>query len=363
MTAVLLVAHVGNIGRKMVGCLYRAGYEVDVLSIGRQTLGLRRSRFVRRFDAIDPRGRSVPEVEEVGRWIADNESSRHWVAVLGDDLPCHKVLHGVTSQVRSPVFAPTSPARLDAIYDKWSFHGLVADVPGVRVPRSGLVHLRETDAAAIAAAIGYPLLVKPLTGEGGHGITRVRDVHQLQADLAARDADAFPVKLQRFIRGPTLGLSLLAKEGRVLASDVQLHRADGAREIVDDEEVQAMGARIVAALQYGGPGHIDFVRDAATGDLYAIEFNCRFWSSVEVSLWLGGNFPALAVDVARGMSVPARPTSPGAFFQAGAAGRKLQCPWELLSLGTPTWRSIAHTVSDPGPLVADIARRKGWSPS
>jgi hypothetical protein len=361
MTAVLLVAHVGNIARKMVGCLHRAGYEVDVLSIGRQTLGLGRSRFVRRFDAIDATGRGVPQAEDISRWIASSEPSRRWVAVLGDDLQSHQLLHGIAPHVRTPVFAPTSPERLAALYDKWSFYRLVADVPGVRTPPSALLAAADADATAIAATIGFPLLVKPLTGEGGHGIAIVRDEHELRGHLAHRDADDFPLKLQRFIRGPTLGLSLLAAEGRILASDVQLHRADGARQIVDDAAVQAMGARIVAALGYAGPGHIDFVRDEATGDTYAIEFNCRFWSSVEVSLWLGGNFPALAVDVARGKPIPARPTSPGYFFQAGVAGRKIRRPWELLSLGAPTWRSVAHALSDPGPLLADVARRRGWS--
>jgi len=361
MTAVLLVAHVGNIARKIVGCLHRAGYEVDVLSIGRQTLGLGRSRFVRRFDAIDAKGRGVPPAEDISRWIASSERSRRWVAVLGDDLPCHQLLHGIAPHVRTPVFAPTSPERLAALYDKWSFYRLVADVPGVRTPPSALLAAADADATAIAATIGFPLLVKPLTGEGGHGIGSVRDEHELRGHLARRDADDFPLKLQRFIRGPTLGLSLLAAEGRILASDVQLHRADGARQIVDDDAVQAMGERIVAALGYAGPGHIDFVRDEATGETYAIEFNCRFWSSVEVSLWLGGNFPALAVDVARGKPVPARPTSPGYFFQAGVAGRKIRRPWELLSLGAPTWRSVAHALSDPGPLLADVARRRGWS--
>ena len=361
MSPVLLVAHVGNISRKMLGCLHMAEHEVDVLSIGRETLGLGRSRFVRRFHAIDLQRCPVPVADAVSTWIAANERSRGWVAVLGDDLYTHKLLFGVAPNVETPVYAPTSPERLEAIYDKWSFYNLVKDVPGVRVPYSGLVPGPDSDAAAVGRQIGYPLLVKPLTGEGGHGIAMIDGERQLLGQLATRERDDFPLKLQRLIRGPTLGMSLLAKDGMIVASDVQVHRADGAREICDDAEVEDMGSRIVAALNYGGPGHIDFVRDAATGALHAIEFNCRFWSSVEVSMWLGGNFPALAVDLVQNKQIPPHPTRLGVFFQAGVVARKLRRPWEFLTLGSPTWGSIAQALSDPGPLFADIARRRGWS--
>ena len=363
MSPVLLVAHVGNISRKMLGCLHRAGHEVDVLSIGRQTLGLGRSRFVRSFHAIDLQQCNLPMANEVSAWIAANERSRGWVAVLGDDLPCHKLLFGVAPNVGTPAFALTSPERLEAIYDKWSFYNLVKDVPGVQVPHSVLAPAAGSDVVEAGSLIGYPLLVKPLTGEGGHGIARIEDERELLRHLAARESDDFPLKLQRLIRGPTLGMSLLAKDGMIVASDVQVHRQDGAREICDDPEVEDMGSRIVSALGYGGPGHIDFVRDVANGALYAIEFNCRFWSSVEVSMWLGGNFPALAVDLVQGKRIPLHPTRAGEFFQAGVIAQKLRRPWELLTLGSPTMGSIAQALSDPGPLFADIARRRGWSRS
>ena len=362
MSAVLLVAHVGNISRKMLGCLHRAGHEVDVLSIGPETLGLGRSRFVRGFHAVDQQLRKLP-VAEVTDWIAANEHSFGWSAVLGDDLHCHKLLFEVAPNVGTPVFAPTSPERLEAIYDKWSFYNLVKDVPGVRLPHSVLISGPASDAAGAGALIGFPLLVKPLTGEGGHGIARIEDERELLKHVATREADEFPLKLQRLIRGPTLGMSLLAEDGVTVASDVQVHRPDGAREIRSDTDVEDMGSRIVSALGYGGPGHIDFVRDAATGALYAIEFNCRFWSSVEVSMWLGGNFPALAVDLVQGKRIPLHPTRPGVFFQAGVVAQKVRRPWELLTLGSPTWKGIAQALSDPGPLFADIVRRHGWSRS
>ena len=74
-------------------------------------------------------------------------------------------------------------------------------------------------------------------------------------------------------RGPTLGLSLLAKEGRILASDVQLHRADGAREIVDELVCDCCQPRM-AMTQDTGPDS-----STVTSGLSSTELNeRRSWS-------------------------------------------------------------------------------------
>jgi carbamoylphosphate synthase large subunit len=202
----------------------------------------------------------------------------------------------------------------------------------------------------VLETVGFPLLVKPLDAESGHGIRRFDDYRSLIDYLKAPGPyKTLPLLLQRFITGHTLGLSLLATDGVIRCHDVQLHSDDGSRLFYHDPEVIEAGRRIVAAFNYGGPGHIDFVRDDESKRLYALEFNCRFWYSVTVSMWRGGNFPALAIDLARGRSIPASPTKPGAYFQPASVVKMLRQPWMFARLDEVNWRGFWQAISDPIP--------------
>jgi biotin carboxylase len=118
----------------------------------------------------------------------------------------------------------------------------------------------------------------------------------------------------------------------------------------EDSDALNLAQRIVAEFGYGGPGHIDFVRDDATGEAFALEFNCRFWYSTTVSLWRGGNFPALAVELAGNRPIPPRPTRAGAYFQPGTVVRcMLTAPSRLGKMDAANWQGFFQAASDPLP--------------
>jgi biotin carboxylase len=208
-----------------------------------------------------------------------------------------------------------------------------------------------------AAAVGFPLLVKPLNGESGHGIRRFDDYSALRRYLTTPGPyRALPLKLQRFIVGPTIGLSMLAHHGEIVCHDVQRHAEDGSRVFESNPAVLEIGRRIVAHFGYGGPGHIDFVQESETGRLYALEFNCRYWYSLPVSLWRGGNFPALAVDLVQGRPLSFSPTRPGAYFQPGAVVALAKRPWRLARLDSANWRGFCQAITDPFPHLLSHMR-------
>lgn len=342
------------IGLKVLYCLSHAGARVHVIA-AKASSYLRHSRYCQAFQAIEE---ADPDRHRcLLRARIDTLCGRHGAdAVLGDDIGSHALLHEIADDIPAPVFAPASRALLAACHDKWSFYSHLLD-QGLPVPPSVKLETVADLTEESIAAVGFPLLVKPLNGESGHGIRRFDDLPSLQRYLASPGPyKALPLKLQRFIAGRTIGLSLLARDGEILCHDVQRHAEDGSRVFESNSEALDLGRRIVALFGYGGPGHIDFIQDAGTQRLYALEFNCRYWYSLTVSLWRGGNFPALAVNLARGRPIDAAPTRSGAYFQPGAVITLARRPWRLARLDGANWRGFCQAVSDPLPHLISRMR-------
>lgn len=346
--SVLLCSNNEALGLKVLYCLREAGLHVDVVSVAHRN-ATRFSRYCRQFDQVDGVKDCAESRAQLAQWINSHADHRRWTAIVADDIHAHGLLHSLRDVVTVPSFAPSDGPTLTACHDKWSFYRRLKDA-NVSVPATYLLDDMDALTPEVLETVGFPLLVKPLNAESGHGIRRFDDYRSLIDYLKAPGPyKTLPLLLQRFITGHTLGLSLLATDGVIRCHDVQLHSDDGSRLFYCDSEVIEAGRRIVAAFDYGGPGHIDFVRDDESKRLYALEFNCRFWYSVTVSMWRGGNFPALAIDLALGRSIPASPTKPGAYFQPATVVKMLRRPRMLARLDEVNWRGFWQAVSDPIP--------------
>jgi acetyl/propionyl-CoA carboxylase alpha subunit len=155
-------------------------------------------------------------------------------------------------------------------------------------------------ARAVAAEHGFPLLVKPVGGGGGIGMTIVKDEAALEKALEAaknRGAAAFGdarVFVQRYVEGPRhIEVQLFADQhGNVVAlgereCSVQrrhqkiieeslapafLNRADGADKRA---ELLACAVRLAKEAGYQGAGTAEFIWEDARGAFYFLEVNCR----------------------------------------------------------------------------------------
>ncbi|WP_193369779.1 ATP-grasp domain-containing protein [Pelagibius marinus] len=354
MEIVILYSRNPAIGLKVLYCLSYAGKRVEVIAANPASY-LKYSRYCKGFHAIGAANSDRHRRRLVERINALSQAYPV-AAVLGDDIASHALLHDIAGDITAPAFAPSTGGLLQVCHDKWSFYTHLLR-HGLPVPPSAQVENLSSLTEAGTAAVGYPLLVKPLNGESGHGIRRFHDYPTLRQYLMKPGPyTALPLKLQRFIVGSTIGLSLLALNGEILCYDIQRHAEDGARIFEDHPAILEIGRRIVALFGYGGPGHIDFVQESESGRLYALEFNCRYWYSLPVSLWHGGNFPALAVDLAQGRRIPFSPTRPGAYFQPGTVVAMARRPWHLARLDRANWRGFYQAVSDPLPHLASHLR-------
>jgi predicted ATP-grasp superfamily ATP-dependent carboligase len=197
-----------------------------------------------------------------------------------------------------------------------------ARAAGLAVPESRVL----VDAGApLPGADFFPAVLKPhrsvVPGGGGEGaarrklaVTMVDDLSQSRAALRALPATAFPVMLQRRVRGAGEGLFVLRWNGRVVtefahrrlrekppAGGVSVYRES----IALDPSLVAAGRRLLADLNWQGAAMIECKRDVNTGRHVFMELNGRLWGSLQLAIDAGVDFPALLVACALGTEVPA----------------------------------------------------------
>ena len=163
-------------------------------------------------------------------------------------------------------------------------------------------------AAAQHHALSYPVLLKPLQGEGGKGIRIARDAAELSA---ATGAIKVPFMIQEFINGEDLELTILCVRGEPVAGSacMSLRNAPlpygppvACRTIKDDPLMEA-GIRLLRGLKYHGVAHLDFRRDQRDGKPKLLDFNARLAGTNEISVLSGVNFPLLLYRLALGEDV------------------------------------------------------------
>ena len=199
----------------------------------------------------------------------------------------------------------------------------LAGAAGLAVPDT-LLFATPADCGNLPAASFFPAVLKPhrsvipaeVMGDVRKrkvGVTYVDDPASCRAGLAALPAGAFPVLLQRRVRGPGEGLFLLRWNGRVLAAfahrrlrekppagGVSVYRES----IAAPPELVAAGTRLLELLDWRGVAMVECKRDLATNRYVFMEVNGRLWGSLQLAIDAGVDFPSLLVRCAAGETVP-----------------------------------------------------------
>ena len=211
----------------------------------------------------------------------------------------------------------------------------LAGAAGLAVPDT-LLFATPADCGNLPAASFFPAVLKPhrsvipaeVMGDVRKrkvGVTYVDDPASCRAGLAALPAAAFPVLLQRRVRGPGEGLFLLRWNGRVLAAfahrrlrekppagGVSVYRES----IAAPRELVAAGTRLLELLDWQGVAMVECKRDLATNRYVFMEVNGRLWGSLQLAIDAGVDFPALLVACALGRAV-----APVRNYQVGVRSR------------------------------------------
>ncbi|MEP6473018.1 MAG: carbamoyl-phosphate synthase large subunit, partial [Gemmatimonadota bacterium] len=182
----------------------------------------------------------------------------------------------------------TSPEAIDTAEDRKRFEALARDL-GVNQPPSGTAMLLE-EALAVAARIGYPVLVRPSYVLGGRGMQIVYDNESL-ADYftrALRVAPGHPVLIDHFLEDAfEADVDAICDGTRCVIGGVMQHIEDAGIHsgdsacvmppyLIDDILVEQMKTHTRAfALKLGVIGLINVQYAIKNGVVYVLEVNPR----------------------------------------------------------------------------------------
>ncbi len=298
--------------------LVAAGYEVHVAADRRLSLaGVSRrvGRCILRADALaDPAGYAAA----VGSLAAGLGAG---VLLPVTDASVEALLEHRAALPETLALPLPSLSAFRAASDKHATLGCAREA-GFGVPET--VTLRTpADRNHVPGADFFPAVIKPhrsvvssgiaVPAKRKLGVAFVNDVASCRAALAALPDGAFPVLLQRRVRGTGEGLFVLRWNGRIIAEfghrrlrekppegGVSVYRES----IAVEPALAAAGRRLLAQLDWQGVAMIECKRDPDTGRHIFMEVNGRLWGSLQLAIDAGVDFPALLVACALGRDVP-----------------------------------------------------------
>jgi acetyl-CoA carboxylase, biotin carboxylase subunit len=222
------------------------------------------------------------------------------------------------------VFVGPTPESLEAVGDKLTArsHALAAGLPVV--PGGEAVDLEQ--ARAVAAEVGYPLLVKAVGGGGGRGMKRVHGPDDLAhtLDLAVSEAAAAfgdpRVYLERFVSsGRHVEVQVLGDGSRAVAlgdRDCSVQRRyqklfeEAPAPLLPDAlraEMAAAALTLAEHLHYRGLGTVELLVDRERGSFYFLEMNARIQVEHPVTEMVTGlDLVAEQLAVAQGLPLRLR---------------------------------------------------------
>ncbi|MCW2705099.1 MAG: accC [Blastococcus sp.] len=286
----LLIANRGEIAARVVRTCSRLGIE-SVLAASDADLESLPARLADRVVRLGPAAASAS-------YLDPDAVVQAAVAVGADAVhPGYGFLSENPSLARACaaagiVFVGPTPESLEAVGDKLKArsHALAAGLPVV--PGGEAVDL--AGARAVAAEVGYPLLVKAVGGGGGRGMKLVRDPADLAhtLDLAVSEAAAAfgdpRVYLERFVSsGRHVEVQILGDGSTAVAlgdRDCSVQRRyqklfeEAPAPLISDALRAAMAEaalKLAAHLGYRGLGTVELLVDRERDTFYFLEMNAR----------------------------------------------------------------------------------------
>lgn len=213
----------------------------------------------------------------------------------------------------------------------------------------------------IKEKVNYPIILKPVFGIGGSGITKIYSA----TEFIEKRKDINPKEtyiVQHFIKGFDLGMSVLCQEGKILAYTIQkgtINKKDSYEapisvEFLDEEEVFDLVEKMMFELNWSGVANVDFRYDEVEKNYKILEINHRYWGSVEASDKVGVNFPHLQCLTSLGVDFERPDFKYESFAKKSGVVRIIKSKFSLKndSYKFPKYSTIKSDILDPFPKIA-----------
>ena len=265
------------------------------------------SRYVRTHRYLAAAASDADFVAFVGRVVAETGAD----VLLPIDVPGMRLVIAHRAELARQVHLlplPTAEAYETAT-DK---SRLAAFMQQHHIPAPDTLLDVRHNLAAKLVGFRFPVLLKPVEGAGGRGITRYDTPAAVLAAVAALPPEGNYL-IQNCLEGYDIDCNVLYHNGRLVAYSVQkglvpaassIYAPTEAIEFVRSEAVLAVVDELMTALRWSGVAHLDLRYDARTNQMRVIEINTRFWLTVVGSAVTARvNFPVLACRVAVGQAL------------------------------------------------------------
>ena len=296
--SVVLLSHWGRSGYNVLRALNAMGAKTFLIH-DQRSASLRLSRCCKVVHSASEIAEADPAV--VARIINDLHDAVGLDSVIASDVESLTLLARVKADLRAPVFPIAELDTLLALNSKWDFYKLCV-AHGVAVPKTLFFEDKSAiDPDAIAAELGFPVVVKPVAGYGQRGVLVLADRRDMLARFLRDPSYAHGgVVVQEFVEGCDWALSVFARHGRVehwtaWACPGQLEAGYGVGRFLvttfcDRRDLMEMGERIIAATNFSGVANFDARLDARSDTMKMFECNPRFFNRMLAARFCGLDF-------------------------------------------------------------------------
>jgi acetyl-CoA carboxylase, biotin carboxylase subunit len=318
----LLVANRGEIAARVIRTCRRLGIE-SVLAASDADLDALPARLADRVVRLGPAPASASYLDPAAV-VRAAQAARADAVHPGYGFLSENPALARACEAAGIVFVGPTPESLEAVGDKLRArsHAIAAGLPVV--PGGEAADL--AGARAVAAEVGYPLLVKAVGGGGGRGMKLVRSAEELPhtLDIAVSEAAAAfgdpRVYLERFVAsGRHVEVQVLGDGNRAVAlgdrdCSVQrryqkLFEEAPAPRLPDSVHTEMAAAALALAehLGYRGLGTVELLYDRERETFYFLEMNARIQVEHPVTEMVTGlNLVAEQLAVAEGLPLRLR---------------------------------------------------------
>ena len=176
------------------------------------------------------------------------------------------------------------------------------------VPHPKTLSPDRLDLDAVAAELGYPVVLKPRQGAGRVGVSVCDTPAELEAAYADTDDRHRPLLIQEFIPdGGERGVYTLYDWSSELKAvtvqqRIRANPPEGGtstlRKTVQDPDLISLTDDLLSTLGWQGVAMAEFRLDPRDGMPKLMEINPRFWGSLALSVGAGVDFPHLLYQLA-----------------------------------------------------------------
>lgn len=254
---------------------------------GAETQKLQWSSLCSKHFSLDFDGASDRGAVDLLNRISDNNPD---AVIIPADCKGLRLVNRIRSALHAKVTPCPDLATLNQMDDKWQFYRFCQS-HSLPVPETYFVGTKvNLDFDDLVGKLGLPFVLKPSNESGAHGVLVIRSrEHYLQAVKNNSSYRFSSLIAQRYINGDDIDLSLLAIHGHITAYAIQ--QVKGASiEFVSNEDLRMQVTQLCSESSYHGVMHIDARIEKATGKVFLIESNPRFWATLTASIWCGLNF-------------------------------------------------------------------------